>query len=37
MLAPNEPIRALMLSATEPAEKDKERLVKYLEKSIPQQ
>ncbi len=32
MLAPNEPIRALMLSATEPAEKDKERLVKYLEK-----
>ena len=31
MLAPNEPIRALMLSATEPAEKDKERLVKYLE------
>ncbi len=32
MLAPNEPIRALMLSAAEPAEKDKERLVKYLEK-----
>jgi F-type H+/Na+-transporting ATPase subunit alpha len=32
MLSPNEPIRALMLSATEPAEKDKERLVKYLEK-----
>ncbi len=32
MLAPNEPIRALMLSAAEPGEKDKERLVKYLEK-----
>ncbi len=32
MLSPNEPIRALMLSATEPSQKDQDRLVKYLEK-----
>ncbi len=32
MLSPNEPIRALMLSAAEPSQKDQDRLVKYLEK-----
>ncbi len=32
MLSPKEPIRALMLSATEPSQKDQDRLVKYLEK-----
>ncbi len=32
MLSPKEPIRALMLSAAEPSQKDQDRLVKYLEK-----